>query len=99
MTTPLSAVGESGDRCWCCGGTYPASRLVHLGEHPEVAVCWRCATFLRRRATEQSDALRPSVAARGRSVVRHARSAVLEHGWQDSPVVGRVLRWVDRALP
>lgn len=99
MTSPEIAVKESGSRCWCCGRTYPESALLRLGEHPEVAVCFGCARFLHRRATEEADAFRPSVAARGRSVVRHARRTVMKHGWQGRPVVGPVLRWVDRFLP
>jgi hypothetical protein len=98
--TPLeTAAGVGGGPCWCCGKSYPEAALVRLGMHPEVAVCFACARFLDRRATEQIDALRPSAAARGRTVVRQARSTVIEHGWQHLPILGTLLRWIDKRLP
>ena len=41
----LTAVEEEfpgRSKCWCCGGVEELERLVHLGNHPEVAiVCGR----------------------------------------------------------
>lgn len=61
-STPADAesVGAGGGaECWCCGHDYSAERLVHLGSHPEVGVCLRCAHFLHRQAGQREDALRP----------------------------------------
>ena len=99
MTISQQTSEPATGQCWCCGRTRTESQLLHLNDHPEVAVCFGCARFLRRRATEQEDLSRPSAAARGRSVVRRVRSTVMEHGWQGRPVVGPVLRWVDKHMP
>jgi hypothetical protein len=37
--------------CWCCG-TRPVAGLLHLSEHPEVGVCFRCVTYLHKRKRE-----------------------------------------------
>lgn len=38
--------------CWCCGDRTVKARLVQLGEHPEVGVCFRCVEMLRKRKRE-----------------------------------------------
>jgi hypothetical protein len=85
--------------CWCCGGEYEEQDLLRLGMHPEVSVCLQCARFLQRRAAEREDELHPSLAARVRDVVRGARDLVIRHGWHNRPVIGRLLRRIDRHLP
>ncbi len=98
-----AAVADSVDegmlRCWCCGQQRPADQVVHLGSHPEVAVCLGCAHFLHQRARARADDLHPSLAGRGRDVLRTGRELVVRRGWQHAPGVGRVLRWAGRRLP
>ncbi len=38
--------------CWCCGDRTVQASLVHLGEHPEVGVCFRCIGYLAGRKRE-----------------------------------------------
>lgn len=99
MTVPELAALEDQPRCWCCGHEYSESELVRLGEHPEVAVCSRCARFLVRRSRQRADALDSSMAARARSVLTKGRDVVVEHGWHRLPVVGPALRWIGDHLP
>jgi hypothetical protein len=35
--------------CWCCGDRTVQASLLRLGEHPEVAVCFRCVNVLAQR--------------------------------------------------
>jgi hypothetical protein len=88
-------VGE----CWCCGTPNPPSMLVHLNKHREVTICLSCADYLARRAHERRDELRPSAGARVRDVLRGGRRVVMDHGWHRWPVIGPVLRWIDRWIP
>lgn len=84
--------------CWCCGGTFDESDLVRLGQHPEVAVCARCARWLNRRARAGSPVGRSPVALTTR-VADAGRRAVLRHGIQHWPLAGRLLRRLDQHLP
>jgi hypothetical protein len=102
--TPETASATGSDlaqdgRCWCCGSPFPETRLVRLGDHPEVGVCFDCALFLRRRAVESQDRLAPTAASRTRSVIRTVRDQVIERDWHNRRVLGRALRWIDRRLP
>jgi hypothetical protein len=101
LTTEHAAVDEAEPRptCWCCGNQFPEAALVRLGAHPGVGVCHGCARFLHRMAKERTDALHPSVRARGRSVVRAARGTVVKHRWHEAPVIGPLLQWIDKRLP
>jgi hypothetical protein len=98
-----AAVAEGGEdgmaRCWCCGQQRPVDRVVYLSSHPEVAVCLACAHVLHRRARTREDDLHPSLAGRGRDVLRAGRELVMRRGWHRLPGVGRVLRWAGRSLP
>jgi hypothetical protein len=91
MTTPVD--------CWCCGGSHSEQQVVRLGSHPEVAVCLRCAHFLHQQARGREDAGRRSPSARLRDVLRAGRRTVMRHGWQHTPVIGPVLRWLGPRLP
>ena len=78
--------------CWCCGAEQPSEAMVHLGNHPEVTICRRCAHSLHRQA----------LAAQGKPLARLAwriRQAVVRRGWQHSRLIGRPLRWLGRHLP
>jgi hypothetical protein len=85
--------------CWCCGHQFDERELVRLGSHPEVGVCLGCARDLQRRATEREDELRPTRPARLRGVIRSGRARVIDLGWHNKPVLGRLLRRIDRHLP
>ena len=56
--------------CWCCGAIEDTSRLVRLGNHPEVAVCVRCAHALSKWAWEIEDRSRTGIAVRARDQFR-----------------------------
>lgn len=99
MSEAPEAVQASTPVCWCCGSRYDEHDLVRLGSHPEVGVCFGCAQFLQRRATERLDERGPSSGARLRGVLRGVRGWVIQRGWHNRPVVGRLLRRVDRHLP
>jgi hypothetical protein len=85
--------------CWCCGNQFDERDLLRLGTHPEVEVCFGCARYLQRRAAEREDERRASVGVRVRSGVRGARDWVIRRGLHRRPVLGRVLRRIDRHLP
>jgi len=99
--TANAAIEESGGRaaCWCCGQEQSESSVVRLGNHPEVAVCLRCAHFLHQQARGREDALRVSPAARLRDGLRAARRFVVRHGWHQRPVIGPLLRRLGRHTP
>ncbi len=93
------ADAEPPGECWCCGRDRPMAELLGLNEHSEVAICLGCAEFLGRRAGARRDELHPSKVARARDVLRDGRRIVVEHGWQDRPVLGALLRKLGRHLP
>jgi hypothetical protein len=84
--------------CWCCGSTFTEKNLVRLGNHPEVAVCPGCAQWLHRRACSGVDGGRMPSAVMRRGLDA-ARGQVMRAGAQDWPVIGRILRRLDRHLP
>ena len=86
-------------RCWCCDAEFPADEVVHLGAHPEVALCLDCARWVRRRAVQQADGGRSGIDVRLRRFLAGTRAAVIGRGWHDRPVIGAILRWIDRRLP
>ncbi len=85
--------------CWCCGNTFDDSDLTHLGANPEVAVCAGCAHWLNRRARAAADRGLGTPGARVRRVVGSARGRVMRAGAHDWPVIGALLRRLDRHLP
>lgn len=101
MTAQRAYGGESGGQvaCWCCGSVRPEDAVVRLGNHPEAAVCLRCAHFLHKQARGREDAARSSPAARARDAMRAARRFVMRHGWHRLPVIGSLLRRIGRHTP
>jgi hypothetical protein len=99
MSVAPETVQASTPACWCCGAEFDERDLVRLGSHPEVGVCFGCARFLQRRAAEREDELVRSAGGRVRAGVRGVRGWVIAHGWHNRPVIGRVLRRIDRHLP
>jgi hypothetical protein len=99
--TAEASPGESGGEvtCWCCGQRRPPTSVVHLGDHPEVSVCLRCAHFLHQQARGREDASRTSPAARLRGRLRAARWVVIRHGWHQKPGIGPLLRRLGRHTP
>jgi hypothetical protein len=85
--------------CWCCGSIDDPTRMIHLGNHPEVMLCVRCGHWAAKQAWEIDDRGKtgPFVLARDR--FRALRRSVIEHGWQDNRALGRPLRWIGKRLP
>ncbi|HVQ93637.1 MAG TPA: hypothetical protein VMU51_21550 [Mycobacteriales bacterium] len=99
MRTASETMEALAAECWCCGATFAEPDLVRLGQHPEVGICLGCAQYLYRRRTERLDHTKPSLAAEVRNMIRAVRAAVVARGWADRPVLGRILRRIDRHLP
>jgi hypothetical protein len=98
----VAAVGRDvveGSTCWCCGNRYPEAELTRLGSHPEVGVCERCARWLHRRARAARDEDRRSLGPWARRRFADARGQVMRHHVQDWPVLGPLLKRLDRYLP
>ena len=93
------AVQVSTPTCWCCGAEFDECDLVWLGSHPEVAVCFGCARFLQRRAAEREEELGLSRRSRVRVAAGRVRGGGIGRGWHNRPVIGRMLRRIDRYLP
>ena len=85
--------------CWCCGNQFEERDLIRLGSHPEVGVCFGCARYLNRRAVAQQDQRRTSPAGRIRSAISGARDWIIAHNWHQLPLLGPLLRRLDRHLP
>ena len=86
-------------QCWCCGAMDDPVRMVHLGSHPEVALCLRCARWASKQAWEIEDQGRTGTLVRARDRLRAARRSVVEHGWQNSGWFGGPIRWLGKRLP
>lgn len=86
-------------QCWCCGIVDDPSLMIHLGNHPEVALCRGCARWAAKQAWEIDDRAKtgPLVIARDR--FRNLRQAVVDRGWYHGKLIGRPLRWLGRRLP
>lgn len=100
---PMHAVIEDRrfrpSECWCCGSVQDAAKLVHLGNHPEVVVCTRCAHSLSKLAWEIEDQARTGLAVRARVGIRRLRKTVVQHGLHNNRILGRGLRWLGRFTP
>jgi len=95
-----TAVGETGGTgeggCWCCGRAVAEETLVRLWNHPEVGVCVGCVRFLGRRARDyQASVMRTWLRGAADSI----RGEVMSRGWHERPVVGPVLKWINRHAP
>lgn len=85
--------------CWCCGVIEDPAKLVHLGNHPEVTVCTRCAHSISKWAWEIEDHSRTGLAVRARDAFRRARKNVVQHGWHNGRFIGPPLRWLGKHTP
>lgn len=101
MTTRVAVNDEPQGRseCWCCGMIQDPAELVHLGNHPEVTVCTRCAHSLSKSASEIEDRSRTGLVVRARDEFRRLRKIVMRHGWHESRLIGRPLRWLGKHTP
>jgi hypothetical protein len=102
MSTNRSAVEDaerSPSQCWCCGTVEDPARLVHLGNHPEVALCVRCAHSVSKWAWEIEDQARTGPLVMARDRLRAARREVIRRGWHQSRIVGGPIRWIGKRLP
>jgi hypothetical protein len=52
-----------------------------------------------RRAGEREDELRPTAITKLRGGVRRSRDWVIAHDWHNRPILGPVLRRINRHLP
>lgn len=85
--------------CWCCGRIEAPDRLVRLGNHPEVAVCVRCAYSLKTWAGVIEDRNRTGLPVRLRAGIGGGRRRVIRRGWHQHGPLARPLRWLGRRLP
>jgi hypothetical protein len=103
MDTALDSTSGRPDpppgQCWCCGTTDDPARTVHLGNHPEVALCLPCVRWAAKEAWEIEDRDRTGVVVGLRDRFRRLRRGVIDHHWHRHPIVGRPLRWLGRHLP
>ena len=86
-------------RCWCCGAIEDPTRMVHLGDHPEVTLCLRCARWASKQAWEIEDQDKTGTLVRARNQFRALRRSVVRHGWHNSHWFGGPIRWIGKRLP
>jgi hypothetical protein len=85
--------------CWCCGAVDDRTRMVHLGNHPEVALCLACGRGAAKQAAEIEDRARSGPLVLARDRLRHARQRVIQRGLHRNRILGRPLRWLGKRLP
>ena len=98
----ITAVDLSDDGsvpCWCCDGIDAPARMVHLGNHPEVHLCLRCAHFVHQQAWKIEDKGKQGPAAHVRDQFRNVRAEVMRRGWHQNRFIGGKLRWLGKYLP
>ena len=103
MSEAMPATDLDGDDgrvdCWCCSTRDTPERMVHLGNHPEVHLCLRCAHFVHQEAWKIEDLGRRSPGALARDGFRTMRAEVVRRGWHQSRLIGQPLRWLGKHLP
>jgi hypothetical protein len=87
------------EHCWCCGSTGTPDTMVHLGNHPEVALCRPCARWAAKQAWQLDDRSKTGPLVVARNGFRHVRQTVFDHGWHRSRLFGGPLRWIGKRLP
>jgi hypothetical protein len=85
--------------CWCCGRIDDPTVMVHLSNHPEVALCRTCARWAAKQAWEIDDRSKTGRLVIARDRFRNVRQAVVDRGWHRSRVVDGPLRWIGNQLP
>jgi hypothetical protein len=99
IRTAVEDADMSASRCWCCGAVDDPTRLVHLGNHPEVALCLRCAHSVSKWAAEIEDRAKTGPLVLARDRFRALRREVIRRGWHRSPLFGGPIRRIGRHLP
>ena len=72
---------------------------MHLGNHPEVAICIRCTYAVKNWAGEIEDQSRTGLLVRQRERLRHARKDAIHKRWHQHAILGGLVRWLGRRLP
>ena len=72
---------------------------MRLGAHPEVGICGACAVDIKQRAGQRQDELSPTWGTTVRTGVRRLREGVIAQGWHQRPLIGPILRRINRHLP
>jgi len=85
--------------CWCCGAIQVPDKMVHLGDHPEVHLCVRCAYSVKNWAWEIEDRGKAGLGVTARHAFRRIRKNVMRRQLHQNRWVGRPLRWLGRRLP
>lgn len=73
--------------------------MVHLGNHPEVALCLPCARWAANEAWAIEDRDRTGILVTLRDRFRELRRAVIDRNWHRHGAIGRPLRWLGKHLP
>ncbi len=100
MTSKTAGYTDEGNwpsSCWCCGAAKAEAQLVRLGARPEAAVCIDCVPSLRQRARAHETS--PTVARHLHRAADRIRGVVMTAGLNRKPVLGRVVRWINRRSP
>jgi hypothetical protein len=99
VRTAVEGTDPLGSQCWCCGSAHDSDQMVHLGNHPEVMICVRCAYSIKAWALEIEDRSRTGYAVRVREAFRRLRRDVMRRQLHQNKWIGRPLRWLGRRLP
>jgi hypothetical protein len=97
--TAVEDADANRSECWCCGAITAPTRVVHLGNHPEVALCIRCAHSVSKWAWEIEDQSKTGPLVMARDRFRMLRRDVIRRGWQHNAVFGGPIRWIGKRLP
>jgi hypothetical protein len=97
--TAVEDESPSPSECWCCGRVDDPTLMVHLGNHPEVALCRSCARWAAKQAWEIDDRSRTGPVVISRDRLRNLRRAVVDRGWHRSRLLGGPLRRLGKRLP
>jgi hypothetical protein len=96
---PIDLPGGGSTPCWCCDTVDAPDRMVHLGNHPEVHLCLRCAHSVHKQAWEIEDEEKRGPAVLARERFRSVRAQVVRRGWHQNRFIGAKLRWLGKYLP
>lgn len=99
MRTAVEDGAANRSECWCCGAIDDPTTMVHLGNHPEVALCQRCARWAAKQAWAIEDRAKTGALVIARDRLRALRRGVVERGWQHHRVFGLPIRWIGKHLP
>ncbi len=73
--------------------------MIHLGNHPEVALCRPCARWASKQAWAIDDHTVHGPAVFVRNRLRALRQGVIDRGLHRNRFLGRALRWLGDRLP